>query len=226
MPDLLADYPRAANAYNELPDAQGQVRPHWQRLFRVLQRYRSLAQLNQRQALLERQIQENGVTYNVHADLDGLDRQWALDLLPNLIPADEWQQIAWRPARRVAQSRAGGSAAVLSAIAARRAAAGPSWCSDNNFGPAMACRYPVRRLHPYAVDLARAPDGRWWVLADRTQTPSGAGYALEKPARSPRASPELYRDLRVQHLSGFFRSLQEFLRREAPQMAKRRWWYC
>ena len=34
-------------------------------------------------------------------------------------------------------------------------------------------------LHNYAVDLARSPDGRWWVIADRTQAPSGAGYALE-----------------------------------------------
>ena len=34
-------------------------------------------------------------------------------------------------------------------------------------------------LHMLAVDLARSPDGQWWVLADRTQAPSGAGYALE-----------------------------------------------
>src|SRR6186997_984251 len=34
-------------------------------------------------------------------------------------------------------------------------------------------------LHVYGADLARAPDGRWWLLADRTQAPSGAGYALE-----------------------------------------------
>jgi uncharacterized circularly permuted ATP-grasp superfamily protein len=34
-------------------------------------------------------------------------------------------------------------------------------------------------LHLYAADLARSPDGRWWVIADRTQAPSGAGYALE-----------------------------------------------
>ena len=34
-------------------------------------------------------------------------------------------------------------------------------------------------LHLLAVDLARSPDGQWWVLSDRTQAPSGAGYALE-----------------------------------------------
>ena len=36
-----------------------------------------------------------------------------------------------------------------------------------------------RYLQLYAADLGRGPDGRWWVLDDRTQAPSGAGYALE-----------------------------------------------
>ncbi len=36
-------------------------------------------------------------------------------------------------------------------------------------------------LRIYAVDVGRGPDGDWWVVSDRTQAPSGAGYALEKP---------------------------------------------
>ena len=99
MPDLLADYPLTPGAYHELFDADGQVRPHWRLLLERLQRS-SPAQLAQRQALLARQIQENGVTYNVYADPDGADRPWELDLLPNLIPAEEWQQIAAGVAQR------------------------------------------------------------------------------------------------------------------------------
>ena len=64
MPELLAHYPFTDTAYHELLDRQGGVRPHWQRLFRQLERS-SPEQLRQRQALVERQIQENGVTYNV-----------------------------------------------------------------------------------------------------------------------------------------------------------------
>ena len=86
MPDLLADYPRPHAAYHELLDAQGQVRPHWRRLLDQLQRS-TPAQLQQRQATLARQIQENGVTYNVYADPEGADRPCELDLLRNLIPA-------------------------------------------------------------------------------------------------------------------------------------------
>ncbi|PFN91248.1 molybdopterin oxidoreductase, partial [Bacillus sp. AFS076308] len=55
------------------------------------------------------------------------------------------------------------------------------------------------------------------VTADRTQAPSGAGYALENRTIVSRAFPELYRDLKVQHLAGFFRTLQETLARQAPR---------
>jgi uncharacterized circularly permuted ATP-grasp superfamily protein len=84
MPDLLDDYPLSDAAYHELVDAKRRVRPHWRRLFERLQAARP-EQLAQRQALVSRQIQENGVTYNVYADPEGADRPWELDLLPNLI---------------------------------------------------------------------------------------------------------------------------------------------
>ena len=73
-------------------------------------------------------------------------------------------------------------------------------------------------LHLYAVDLARSPDGRWWVIADRTQAPSGAGYALENRLIVSSVFPEQFRDMSVQHLAAFFRSLQENLARCAPHM--------
>ncbi len=86
----------------------------------------------------------------------------------------------------------------------------------NFLWPALGIRPPGGIfLHSYAVDLARDADGRWQVLADRTQAPSGAGYALENRQIVSRALPELYRDLRVQHLAGYFRTLQETLASQA-----------
>lgn len=218
MPDLLDRYPLTAGAYHEMLDAEGAVRPHWRRLFEQLQRS-SPDQLAHRQALLARQIQENGVTYNVYADPKGADRPWELDLLPNLIPAGEWQQIAAGIAQR---------ARLLNAVLADLY--GPQRLLADGLLPAelvfghnhflWPCQGVQPRegtyLHLYAVDLARTPDGRWWVTADRTQAPSGAGYALENRQIVSRAFPELYRDLQVQYLAGFFRTLQETLARQAP----------
>jgi uncharacterized circularly permuted ATP-grasp superfamily protein/uncharacterized alpha-E superfamily protein len=218
MPDLLDRYPLTAGTYHELLDGSGAVRPHWRRLFDQLQRS-TPAQLVQRQALLARQIQENGVTYNVYADPKGADRPWELDLLPHVIAADEWQQLSAGIAQR---------ARLLNAVLAdlygpqRLISEGllPAELvfGHNNFlWPCQHVALPEETfLHLYAVDLARTPDGRWWVTADRTQAPSGAGYALENRTIVSRAFPELYRDLKVQHLAGFFRTLQETLARQAP----------
>jgi uncharacterized circularly permuted ATP-grasp superfamily protein/uncharacterized alpha-E superfamily protein len=218
MPDLLDRYPLTAGTYHELLDGSGAVRPHWRRLFDQLQRS-TPAQLLQRQALLARQIQENGVTYNVYADPKGADRPWELDLLPHVIAADEWQQLSAGIAQR---------ARLLNAVLADLY--GPQRLISEGLLPAelvfghnnflWPCQHiaPPEEifLHLYAVDLARTPDGRWWVTADRTQAPSGAGYALENRTIVSRAFPELYRDLKVQHLAGFFRTLQETLARQAP----------
>ncbi|WP_260958870.1 circularly permuted type 2 ATP-grasp protein [Pseudomonas citri] len=218
MPDLLDRYPLTPGTYHELLDDSGAVRAHWRPLFDQLQR-NTQAQLIQRQALLARQIQENGVTYNVYADPKGADRPWELDLLPHVIEPQEAQQLAAGIAQR---------ARLLNAVLAdlygpqRLISEGllPAELvfGHNNFlWPCQGISPPEGIfLHLYAVDLARTTDGRWWVTADRTQAPSGAGYALENRMIVSRAFPDLYRDLKVQHLSGFFRTLQETLVRQAP----------
>ena len=218
MPDLLDRYPLTAGAYHELLDDSGGVRAHWRRLFDQLQRS-TPGQLLQRQALVTRQIQENGVTYNVYADPKGADRPWELDLLPHLIADDEWQQLSAGIAQRARLL----NAVLADLYAPQRLIAEGLLPAELVFGhnnflwPCQGIQPPEGSfLHLYAVDLARAPDGRWWVTADRTQAPSGAGYALESRTIVSRAFPELYRDLHVQHLAGFFRTLQQTLARQAP----------
>lgn len=210
---LLGIYPHNAHGYDELLASSGVVRPHWQRFFSHLDAV-SPENMRQRLEFVDRRIQENGVTYNVYADAKGTDRPWALDPLPLIIPADEWRHIASAVAQR---------AAVLNAMLADLY--GPrTLLQDGLLPPALVYGqrgylFPCQGvqppggtwLHLYAVDLARAPDGRWWVIADRTQAPSGAGYALENRLIVSRVFPELFRDLHVQHLASFFRDLQDGL---------------
>jgi len=63
----------------------------------------------------------------------------------------------------------------------------------------------------YAADIARGPDGKWWVLGDRTQAPSGVGYALENRLILARTFPSLYRDMNVRRLASFFREFRNNL---------------
>ncbi|MDQ3329825.1 MAG: circularly permuted type 2 ATP-grasp protein, partial [Planctomycetota bacterium] len=74
-----------------------------------------------------------------------------------------------------------------------------------------------RFLHLYAADLARSPDGRWWVASDRTEDPSGAGYALENRIVLSRVLPEVFHESEVRRLASYFMALQQHLKQLAPQ---------
>jgi uncharacterized circularly permuted ATP-grasp superfamily protein/uncharacterized alpha-E superfamily protein len=176
-------------------------------------------QMHHRLTYVRRRIQENGVTYNVYADPKGADRPWELDPLPMILGADEWSEIS----RAVTQR-----ARLLNALLGDLYG-GQTLLRDGTLPPALiyghnGYLWPCRGiqqpgdtwLHLYAADLARSPDGRWWVIADRTQAPSGTGYALENRLIVSRVFPEQFRDMSVQHLAAFFHSLQASLAHWAP----------
>jgi uncharacterized circularly permuted ATP-grasp superfamily protein/uncharacterized alpha-E superfamily protein len=206
-------YAGSPQRYDELLDRHGSIRPHWRPLIEHLANGGAEA-ARRHVELTRRLIVENGVTYNVYADPQGRDRPWQLDPLPLLIDAAEWRSIEAGVQQR---------ASLLNALLAdlygpqRVLAAGvvPAELvfGHPNFLWAAQGTRPLgdRWLYLYAADLARAPDGRWWVLADRTQTPSGPGYALENRAIIARVLPGLLSQLRVSPLGTSFQSLREAL---------------
>lgn len=209
--DLLRLYGGDGKRYDELLDEAGAMRPYWRPL---LDRVVEFGADSAREILelAHRLIIENGVTYNVYADPKGKDRPWSLDPLPFLIPADQWRVIEAGVAQR---------AELLNSILADLY--GPQhllaegivpaeipFGHPNFLWPCIGLTPPGGRwLHVYAVDLAHAPDGRWWVLGDRTQTPSGAGYALENRAIVTRLLTEPIAPLHVQPLEDFFAAMRE-----------------
>src|SRR6201999_358871 len=74
-----------------------------------------------------------------------------------------------------------------------------------------------RYLNLYAADVGRGPDGRWWVLGDRTQAPSGAGYALENRLVLSRAFASLYKSMNVERVAPFFEAFRDSLRASADR---------
>ena len=92
MKDLLATYPHAHGRFDELFEAPLKPRPHWSRILSELTAT-SAADIRERLSAAERQIRDSGVTYNVYADPQGLDRPWDLDVLPLIIAPEEWREI-------------------------------------------------------------------------------------------------------------------------------------
>jgi len=218
MRELLAGYPPADGRYDEMLAAPDAPRKHWDALFQQLAATSPEA-LRERTQWVRRQVRENGVTYNVYADPEGADRPWELDMLPLVLPADEWAGIEAAVRQRATLL----NQVLLDVYGPQRLLAEgvlPPALVYGHAGYLRPCR-GVRPpggalLHMYAADLARAPDGRWWVVDDRTQAPSGAGYALENRLVISRLYADLFRDLRVQRLAGFFATLRDSLAAWAP----------
>jgi uncharacterized circularly permuted ATP-grasp superfamily protein/uncharacterized alpha-E superfamily protein len=218
MRELLADYPPASSRYDEMLSAPGVPRPHWQRLYEQLGTTWPEA-WRERVQWVQRQVRENGITYNVYADPEGTDRPWELDTLPLILPAEEWAGIEAAMRQRATLL----NRVLIDVYGEQRLLAEgllPPALVYGHAGFLRPCR-GVRApggvmLHLYAADLARSPDGRWWVVDDRTQAPSGAGYALENRLVISRLYADLFRDLRVQRLAGFFATLRDSLAHWAP----------
>lgn len=218
-PNMLADYPFVEARFDELFAAPMRPRPHWDGLFAELAGT-SRTDLRDRQAAAERQIRESGVTYNVYADPQGPDHPWDLDVLPLIIAPDEWRSIEAGIAQRATLlnrvlADLYGSQSLL------RSGLIPASLIHSHSGflrPAHGITPPGGvHLHVYAADLARSPDGQWWVMSDRTQAPSGAGYALENRLIVSRTFPALFRDLQVRHLAQFFATLRDSLLHFSPK---------
>ncbi|MGE3775244.1 MAG: circularly permuted type 2 ATP-grasp protein, partial [Gammaproteobacteria bacterium] len=219
LPPLLAHYAPPADRYDEVFAAPGMPRAHWARMIDELAGA-STAALASRLGIVEREVRDSGVTYNVYADLQGLDRPWDLDVLPLVLPADEWAQLAQGVAQRARLLNAVLADLYGAASLLADGALPPSLVLGHGayLRPAVGARPPFGTfLHSYAVDLARAPDGRWWVLGDRTQAPSGAGYALENRLLVARLFPASFRALRVARLAPFFALLRDSLLELAPR---------
>jgi uncharacterized circularly permuted ATP-grasp superfamily protein/uncharacterized alpha-E superfamily protein len=190
----------------------------WARFFENLGA-EGFADLNHRTVNLERQVRDNGITYNVYADANGPQRPWSLDLFPLIISPESWRRLEAGVLQRVK---------LLDRVMAD--VYGPQeLLARNLLPPALVQGHPGylrpmhgvkpaggAHLHIAAFDMARDPSGAWWVVSQRTQAPSGLGYLLENRLVISRLFPEAFRDLKVQRLAATYRALVEGLRAMCP----------
>jgi uncharacterized circularly permuted ATP-grasp superfamily protein/uncharacterized alpha-E superfamily protein len=220
---LLSRYQRAAGAFDELLDGGGKIFSHYAKLMGELEAF-GAAELSRRTDACQRFVREHGITYNVYGDPRGMERPWQLDPVPFVIAPEEWRKLETGLIQR---------ATLLNKILADCYGAQDlirsRWLSPALvFGqpdflrPCHGIRVPGDTfLHFYAADLSRSPDGRWWVVSDRTQIPTGAGYALANRLVTSRILPEPFRDNHVHRLAGFFLAAQNALGQLAPRQAER-----
>ena len=208
---LLNLYKESINSYDEVLDQNGQVKPYWQGLFDTLESI-GIDELKSRNEEIIKKLKENGVTYNVYDSNKESNRAWKLDPIPFLIHESEWKTIEEGLKQRarlldlILKDLYGPQLLIKNAII-------PAELVFDNSGFLLPC-FDIRQksnkhLLNYAVDLARGPDGKMWLIDNRTQAPSGAGYALENRIVMSKVIPELNKKTYRKRLSPYFSQWQQ-----------------
>jgi uncharacterized circularly permuted ATP-grasp superfamily protein/uncharacterized alpha-E superfamily protein len=217
---LLAGYRPLPGVPDAMVGVDGQLREQWTHVGGVLDRL-GRAELTRRRGQAARLLADDGVSYQVAAG-GGVEQRWELDPVPVLLTSAQWAEVE----RGVIQR-----AELLNLVLAdlygprelvRRGLVPPELVFGHPgfLREADQIRIPgSQQLFTCAVDVARDTDGTLRALSDRTQTPSGAGYALENRIVVSRVFPSMHRDAQVHRLAPFFRTLRSALQAAAPRAA-------
>jgi uncharacterized circularly permuted ATP-grasp superfamily protein/uncharacterized alpha-E superfamily protein len=213
LPRILSGYAPLPGVSDELLDPSGCIRPVWRDLIGHLDTLSPQA-LATRFDRGDQYLRDAGVFFRQYDAGASTERAWPLSHVPVLIEEAEWTRIAaglvqradllellmadlYGPNRLVAEGH----------LPPALIAANPEWLRPLAGVPPRGGSY----LHFLAFEIGRGPDGTWWVLGDRTQAPSGAGFALENRVATARIYADIYAEARVHRLAGFFRTFRDAL---------------
>ncbi|MFD1381943.1 circularly permuted type 2 ATP-grasp protein [Rhodanobacter aciditrophus] len=209
---LASPYEQPNGAYDEAFDLNRMARPQWQAILECIKGLGTEG-MQDRHRRAQRILRDDGATYNLKNDPLS-PNVWALDILPNTISAAEWQTLELALAQRstlfdlIYKDLYGEQRLLKEGIV-------PSEIILSHPGFLRRCHgidLPgVKHLTFHAVDLVRDQAGQFVAIGDRTQAPSGAGYALENRTVVSRVLPSLFRDSHTLRLARFFQTIRDTL---------------
>ncbi|WP_405604978.1 circularly permuted type 2 ATP-grasp protein [Polaribacter sp. Asnod1-A03] len=216
--NLFEKYFNDFEDYDEVLKSDMTINPNWEKL---LNNFSTIGQeeLKDKQKQIDWLLAENGVTYNVYNDPKGLNRPWNLNIIPFIIEQKEWVSI-----EKGLKQRAELLNLILDDIYGKRELIKnkiiPPEVVYAHRGFLRNCdqiQYNTsKNLLIHSADLARGPDGRMWVVNDRTEAPSGMGYSLENRFSIRRSAPDLSRNIHVEQPFSFFKDYHQLLIDSAP----------
>jgi uncharacterized circularly permuted ATP-grasp superfamily protein len=205
-------------AYDEMFEAPGVPRPHYQTLYRTLLKLPP-GELRQSQQAANLSFLHQGITFTVYGNKEGTERIFPNDLLPRIIPGAEWRKIEQGLSQRIAalnlflQDIYNDGHILADGIVPRELL--------------YSCRHFRREMRGLSVprgiyvsicgtDLVRLPDGSFAVLEDNLRVPSGVSYMLANRKVLKRVFPTLFRDYGVWPIDHYAQALLSTLRTLAP----------
>ncbi|ALJ04297.1 hypothetical protein APS56_03690 [Pseudalgibacter alginicilyticus] len=216
---LFKNYFSGVKNYDEVLKSNMSINPYWEKLLNNLNQIGS-KNLISKQNEIDWLMSENGVTYNVYNDPKGMNRAWNLNIVPFILSQNEWEHI-----EKGIKQRSELLNLILKDIYGKRELIKneiiPQEVIYAHRGFLRQCdqiQYTTtKHLLIHSVDLSRGPDGQLWVVNDRTQAPSGMGYALENRYSISRVLPNIFKDISIKQPSNFFQDFNQMLLDAAPQ---------
>jgi len=207
-----------SSCYDELLDNAGSPRPAAAELTDWLDTLDDQALAERRQAA-ELAIRQMGITFTVYSDKGNIDRAWPFDIVPRVIDASEWQDIA-----RGLQQRVRALNCFIHDIYNQQNILNDGVVprdlieSSVNYRPECVGITPPHNVwaHICGSDLVRDIDGTMYVLEDNLRVPSGVSYMIENREIMKRALPELFARCRVLPVDNYTNNLRRMLASLSP----------
>jgi len=204
------------SSYDEMFNEDGTTREHWKALAENLETL-GLQQLSVKQKEIDWRLQDNGVTYNVYGDPNGMSRPWNLDPIPLILEGSDWEHIEAGMQQRAKllnllfKDIYGEQKVLKQNIVPPEVIFGHSGFLREVHGLYGHLDHPLMIV---AADLARGPDGKMWVIHDRVQSPSGLGYAIENRLTMNSAMQTLYTNISMRRLYTFYEDFKSMLMKQ------------
>ncbi|WP_339881638.1 circularly permuted type 2 ATP-grasp protein [Polaribacter vadi] len=210
---FFKDYFKDFENYDEVLKSDMKINPTWEKLLSNFSKL-GIKEITKKQENLDWLLAENGVTYNIYNDPKGLNRPWNLNIIPFVIDNKEWKTL-----EKGLQQRAQVLDLVLKDIYGKRELIKngiiPYEIIFSHRGFLRPCdqiQYKTaQQLLMHSADLARGPDGQMWVVNDRTEAPSGIGYALENRFSTREVVPDFFNEINVKQPFDFFKDFNQLL---------------
>ncbi len=210
----IFDSCKLESSFDEMFDDECNIRPQWKKICENIDRL-GIKQLENKQLEIDWKLEDNGVTYNIYNDPEGNNRRWNLDPIPMVIKEEEWEEIEKGLKQRAkllslifkdlyTEQKLIKDGIIPAEIVFAHKSFTPEVCNFNN--------RDYYSLRFYASDISRGPDGKFWVINDRTQSPSGLGYAIENRLTMNSISNDLYPDVEIKKLSKFIEGYRNMLK--------------
>ena len=208
--------------FDEMFAAGGEPRPHYRAVADRLRRLGAGA-FARRVRMADLTFRNQGITFTVYNDERGVEKIFPFDLVPRIVPADEWDLIERGLAQRITALNLFCQDIYHDQHILRERVIPPELIYGAKMFRREMFHVNVPRniyIHICGTDLVRDKHGRYLVLEDNGRTPSGVSYVLENRAVMKRVFPALFSAYRVRAIEDYPYNLLQCLKYVAPNRAE------